>query len=63
MLHVMSVLILLHILLYCDNKSVISIAINFVLHERTKVIEDDCHMTRVEYTAKKIVFAYIPSKE
>jgi len=59
----MSVLIPLHIHLYCDNKSVISITTNLVLYERNNHIEVDCHVIRLKYTAKKIVLPYIPSKE
>ena len=58
----MSVMIPLHIPLYFDNKSVISIASNIVFHERTKHIKVDYHMTRLEYTTKKIALSYIPSK-
>jgi len=50
--------------IYYDNRSVISIATNLVFQERTKHIEVvDCHVTRLEYTPKKIVLPYIPSKE
>ena len=58
LLHDMSVLIPLHIPLYCDNKSTISVVINSVFHERTKRIEVDCHVTCLEYTDKKIVLPY-----
>ena len=49
--------------LYCDNKSVISIATNRAFHERTKHIEVDYHMTFLEYTDKKISLPYISFKE
>jgi len=56
-------LIPLHILLYFDNSSAISIATYPVFHELTKHIEVDCHVIRLEYTAKKIALPYIPFKE
>jgi len=59
----MSVLISLHISLYCDNKNVISTATNHAFHERTKRIEVNCHLTHLEYIVKKIALTYILSKE
>jgi len=32
--------------LHCDNKSIIHIAHNSILHDRTKHIEINCHFTR-----------------
>ena len=57
------VLIPSHIPLYHDNKSVISIITNHVFYEHTKHIKIDCHVTRQEYTANKITFPYISTKE
>lgn len=47
--------------LYCDNKSVIAIAANLILYERTKHIEVDCHFIRDKIRNGFIVTKHVPS--
>jgi len=48
-------------ILYCDNKSVISIAHNPVQHDRTKYIEIDRHFIKEKLDSGLITTSYIPS--
>ena len=47
--------------LYCDNKSAIHIAHNYVFHERTKHIEIDCHTTRQHLQCGTIALPFVSS--
>jgi len=48
-------------ILYCDNKSAISIAHNPVQHDRTKYIEIDRHFIKMKLDSSLITTSYIPS--
>ena len=48
--------------LHCDNQSVINIAKNPVLHERTKHIEIDAHFTRDKVLEGLIYLSYLPTQ-
>ena len=50
----------LPIKLYCDNKAIVSIAHNLVLHDRTKHVEVDKHFIK-EKIGGTICTIYIPS--
>lgn len=45
--------------LYCDNKSVITIAHNLIQHDRTKHIEIDCHFIKKKLDNSFICIEYI----
>ena len=47
--------------MYCDNKSAIQIAHNFVFHKRTKYIEIDCHITHHYLKHGAITFPFVYS--
>ena len=48
---------------FCDNKAVIAIAHNPVLHDRTKHIEVDKHFIKEKLENGLIVMPYIPTVE
>lgn len=50
-------------ILKCDNKVVISIATNPVLHEKTKHVEIDQHFVRDKVQSGEIVPAYVSTSE
>lgn len=50
-------------LLWCDNLSAKAIAVNPVLHVRTKHVEMDIHFVRDMVLNKKIIIGYVPSSE
>src|SRR4051812_4893862 len=47
--------------MHCDNKSAIPITSNLVFHNRTKHIDDYCHITRQAYEKRVISLSYTPS--
>src|SRR4051812_47137217 len=47
--------------MYCDNKSAIAVASNFVFHDRVKHIEVDCHITCQAYEKHIISLPYVSS--
>ena len=49
--------------MHCDNQSVISIASNMMLHERTKHIKVDCHFIHDLVIKKHIVTPYVQFKD
>jgi hypothetical protein len=54
---------LLHVDLYCDNKSAIKIAANPVMHEKTKHFDIDVHLVREKVAPGLIRTVHIGSKE
>ena len=48
---------------YCDNKVVIAITHNPVLHNRTKYIEVDKHFIKEKVDAGVICISYLPTTE
>lgn len=51
------------IIIYCDNKSSLHITAYPVFHERTKLIEIDCHVVRDKVLAGDVHLMSITSKE
>uniref|UniRef100_F6HBQ8 ABC-type xenobiotic transporter n=1 Tax=Vitis vinifera TaxID=29760 RepID=F6HBQ8_VITVI len=49
--------------LYCDNKAVISVAYNPVLHDRTKHVEVDKHFIKEKIDNGLVCMTYIPTEE
>jgi len=49
--------------IFCDNQSVIYIAQNQKLHERTKHIKVDYHLVRDVWTKKVISLPFTPSSK
>ena len=49
--------------LFCDNKSAIMLASNFVLHERSKHIEVDIHFISKKVWSGIIIPSFVPSSE
>ena len=58
----MNVYLVTLIFMHCNNKSAIVIASNTGLHNRTKHIEVNCHITRHEYEKDKITIPYVSSE-
>lgn len=50
-----------YMILYCDNKSAISIAHNPIQHDRTKHIEIDRHFLKEKLDSGLIITSYVPS--
>ena len=48
---------------FCDNKAVTAIALNAVLHDRTKHVEVDKHFIKEKLENRLIVMPYIPTVE
>ena len=52
-----------HMILYCDNTSVINISKNLVMHAKTKNIAIKYHYVRELVEDKEVKMEYVNSKE
>ncbi|XP_019186527.1 PREDICTED: uncharacterized protein LOC109181229 [Ipomoea nil] len=62
LLHDLKVSVTKPAVLFCDSKSAVAIAENYVFHERTKHIEIDCHVVREKVTKGLIKLLSVSTK-
>ena len=52
-----------HVIIYCDNTSIVNMSKNFVLHSKTKHISIKYHVLKEKFAEKEIIIDYINTKE